>query len=121
MSSRRIIKHEQALRDLERRSEYIRLHNPRAALRFLDEAEATIRLLASRPGLGVRYDPEHPILAEVRFFPISRFKNDLIFYQPLADGVQVLRVLHGAQDIHGILAEDFGIDEGVGDNEADGD
>jgi toxin ParE1/3/4 len=115
MKKRRIIKHERALRDLEHRSEYIRQHNPRAALRFLDAAEATMRQLAALPGSGARYDPDHPALAELRFFPITRFKNDLVFYRPLPDGIEVLRVLHGAQDIHRILAEEFGIEDDAGD------
>lgn len=82
-----------------------------AALRFLDAAEATIRRLAASPGIGARYDPDHPALAELRFFPITRFKNDLVFYRPLADGIEVVRVLHGAQDIHRILAEEFGVED----------
>jgi toxin ParE1/3/4 len=117
MKQRRIIKHERALRDLEHRSDFIHQHSPRAALRFLDAAEATIRQLAAFPGLGVRYDSEHPVLAELRFFPISRFKNDLIFYRPLTDGIVVLRVLHGAQDIQRILAEDFGLEDDAGEDE----
>jgi toxin ParE1/3/4 len=111
MNKRRIIKHERALRDLEGRSEYIRQHNPNAALRFLDAAEATFRLLAAQPGTGARYDTDHPALAELRFFPITRFKNDLVFYLLSADGIEILRVLHGAQDIHHILAEEFGIED----------
>lgn len=117
--NRRIVKRDRALRDLEHRSEYIRQHSPRAALRFLDAAEATFRQLAASPGMGARYDPDHPALAELRFFPITRFKNDLVFYRPLTDGIEVLRVLHGAQDIHRILAEDFDIDEDA-DDEAGG-
>jgi toxin ParE1/3/4 len=119
MDKRRIIKHDRALRDLEHRSDYIHQHNPRAALRFLNAAEVTIRRLAMSPGIGARYDPDHPALAELRFFPITRFKNDLVFYRPLADGIEVLRVLHGAQDIHHILAEEFGIEEDVGDDQAE--
>ncbi|WP_406699417.1 type II toxin-antitoxin system RelE/ParE family toxin [Singulisphaera sp. Ch08] len=72
---------------------HIRQQNPLAALRFLDAAEATIRQLAASPGLGARYAPEHPALAELRFIPIARFKNDLVYYLPLADGIEVLRVL----------------------------
>jgi toxin ParE1/3/4 len=120
MKKRRIIKHERALHDLEPRSEYIRRRNPRAALRFLNAAEATFRLLAAQPGLGARYEPDHPILSELRFFPITGFKNDLVFYQPSANGIQVLRVLHGAQEIHRVLAEDYGIaDDGDVDIETE--
>lgn len=111
MKKRRILKHERALRDLEARSEYIRQHNPRAALRFLDAAEATFHLLAAQSGTGVRYDPDHPVLAGIRFSPITRYKNDLVFFLPNVDGIEILRVLHGAQDIHRILAEELGIDD----------
>ena len=52
MKKRRIVMHERTLIDLELRSEYIRQHNPQAALRFLDAAEASIRQLAALPGLG---------------------------------------------------------------------
>jgi toxin ParE1/3/4 len=111
MAERRLLTHERDLRDLDQRFEYIRQHNPEAALRFLDAAEDTIRLLAASPGLGARYDPEHPRLAEIRCFPISHFKNDLLFYQPFDDRIEILRVLHGAQDIGRVLAEDLGIEE----------
>jgi toxin ParE1/3/4 len=118
MKKRRIIKRERALRDLEQRSQYSRQHNPSAAIRFLDAAQATIRKLAASPGIGSRYDPEHPALAEIRFFPVSRFENDLIFYRPIADGIEIVRVLHGARDIAGILAEEFSVDA---DNSGDED
>ena len=61
---------------------------PCAALRFLAAAEAAFRRLAAMPGMGTRDDPEHSVLAEFRFFPITRFKNDLVFYRPLADGIK---------------------------------
>ena len=96
MKKRRVVKHERALRDLELRSEYIRQHNPRAALRFLNAAEATIRQLAASPGIGTRYDSDHPALAELRYFPITRFKNDLVFYRLAKGGIEIVRVLHGA-------------------------
>lgn len=109
--SRRVIKHARALADLEERSEYIRRHNPRAALRFLAEAEATIGRLAAMPGLGSRYAPDHPVLADLRFFPISRYESDLVFYRPLGDGIEVIRVLHGARDLGRIIADEFGLED----------
>lgn len=115
MKKRRIVKHERALRDLALRCEFIRQQNPRAALRFLDAAEATIRKLGAAPGIGVRYDADHPVLAELRFVPIAGFKQDLIFYRLLPDGIEIVRVLHGPRDIASILAGDSGIqrdDEG---------
>jgi toxin ParE1/3/4 len=110
MKKRRVVKHERALRDLVLRCESIRQRNPRAALRFLDAAETTIRKLAASPGIGARYDADHPVLAELRLFPIARFKKDLIFYRLIPDGIEIVRVLHGARDIASILADQFGVE-----------
>lgn len=75
--------------------------------RFLAQAEASFTRLAGMPGIGAPFEHEHPALADVRYFPLSRFKKYLVFYRPIAGGIEVLRVLHGARDIHSILAEDF--------------
>ncbi|HWE39015.1 MAG TPA: type II toxin-antitoxin system RelE/ParE family toxin [Isosphaeraceae bacterium] len=89
---------------------YISRGSPTTAQRFRGQAETLFRQLADMPGLGTSYDPDHPALAELRFLPITRFKNHLVFYRPIAGGIEVVRVLHGARDIHAILAEEFGID-----------
>jgi toxin ParE1/3/4 len=78
----------------------------RTARRFLAEAEATFGRLASLPGLGTRYEPDHPRISDLRYFPVSRFKNYLVFYRPIENGVEIVRVLHGARDIPSILADD---------------
>lgn len=39
----------------------------------------------------------------VRSFPFGRY---VIFYAPLDDGIDVVRVLHGARDIDGIFDGD---------------
>jgi toxin ParE1/3/4 len=89
---------------------YAREAGIRVADRFFTEAEATFDRLASMPGLGTRYEPDEPLYADLRYFPITRFRKYLVFYRPLPDGIEVLHVLHGARDIAGILAEDFGAD-----------
>ncbi len=107
----RIIRHRAARQDLvDTYRHYAREAGLRVADRFLAQAEAAISQLASMPGLGARYEHEHPALAGLRFFPISRFKSYLIFYRPLAGGIEVLRVLHGARDIHTILADQFNME-----------
>jgi toxin ParE1/3/4 len=69
------------------------------------------------PALGTSYDPDHPALTELRFLPIARFKKYLVFYRPIPGGIEVVRVLHGARDIHGILAAEFGIEEETSDDD----
>ena len=82
----------------------------RTASRFFAQARATFKRLAGQPHLGTRYEAENPAFAEVRYFPISRFKKYLVFDLPAARGVDIARVLHGARDIHGIRAEEFGVE-----------
>jgi plasmid stabilization system protein ParE len=46
-----------------------------------------------------------PLFEGIRVFPVSRFKKYLVFYRPIEGGIEVLRVLHGARDIQGLLAD----------------
>ena len=89
---------------------YTRKAGLRVAQRFFGQVEATFARLAGMPGLGSRYGHEHPALADLRFFPVSRFKAHVVFYRPAAGGIEIVRVLHGARDIDGVLAEEFGVD-----------
>ncbi len=89
----------------------------RVADRFFAEAESTFVRLAKTPGLGARYEADEPLYAELRYSPVSRFRLHLVFYRPVPGGIEVLRVLHGSRDIHGILAEEFGVDADADDIE----
>ena len=51
------------------------------ARRFLGQAEATCQRLARQPGIGTRYEPDEPLYAELRYFPITRFRMYLVFYR----------------------------------------
>lgn len=98
---------------------YAREAGIRTADRFLAAANDVFQRLANMPGMGKRYDHEHPALAELRFFPLSsRFKVYIVFYRPIDGGIEIARVLHGARDIDSILAEDFGITDT--DDESEG-
>jgi plasmid stabilization system protein ParE len=59
--TRRVIKSDLVLKDLEEQAEYIRLRSPQAALRFLDAVEALFRQLASMPGIGERFETANPL------------------------------------------------------------
>src|SRR5687768_8070298 len=68
--------------------------------RFFAEADATFARLAGMPGIGTRYEPDAPLFADLRYFPVARFRSYIIFYRPIPGGIEVYRVLHGARDIH---------------------
>lgn len=100
----RVVRHPAAIADLIEIADHLaRASSVAMAERFLASAERAFDLIARMPRLGSRWESDSPRLAEVRFFPISRFRNHLIFYRPLDEGVEVLRVLHGARDIARLL------------------
>ncbi len=96
---------------------YAREAGIRAAQRFLAQAEGTFTRLTRMPGIGTRYEHDHPALAGVRYFPVSRFRKYIVFYRSIADGIEILRVLHGARDIASTFAEEFGVDADHRDDE----
>lgn len=70
---------------------YIAQDNPKAADRLLDEIEDKFGLLSEQPRLG----PARPDIApELRYVPVGRY---LILYREIADGIEVVRVVHGAR------------------------
>jgi plasmid stabilization system protein ParE len=65
-----------AKRDLRDIYRYLaRQGGVRVADRFFDQAEATFARLARRPGIGTRYEPDEPHYADLRYFPVSRFRT----------------------------------------------
>ncbi len=73
--------------------DYIAADNPRAADTLLVRIEATFDMLAETPFAG---RDRSELRAGLRSFPIG---NYLIFYMPTPNGVDVVRVMHGRQDI----------------------
>ena len=60
---------------------------------FLDLIEGKLALLTTQPEMG----RERPELApKLRAFPVKRYE---VFYRPMRDGIEVLRVLHRARDV----------------------
>jgi toxin ParE1/3/4 len=67
--------------------------------------------LAGMPGIGTRYELHEPLHAGLRYYPITRHRNFIVFYRPIPGGIEVLRVLHGARNLPEILADEFGGDQ----------
>ncbi|MCE2644658.1 MAG: type II toxin-antitoxin system RelE/ParE family toxin [Burkholderiaceae bacterium] len=64
-----------------------------AADRWVDVLDAQFRVLATQPMMGRAREELAP---GVRSFPVGRY---VVFFVPLVDGIDVVRVLHGARDI----------------------
>ncbi len=79
--------------------QYIAFDNVDAADRFIEAAYGTFWELARMPGMGRKREFQQEKLSDLRSFRVKGFENYLIFYLPLADGVKVLRILHGARNL----------------------
>ena len=99
--SRRIIIRDEAFNDLDRCSAAIGEFAPHTSVRFLEEAQKAFQLIADMPGIGAPRDYNHA-LRGIRMWPVSRFRNYLVFYV-LDDAIEIVRVLHGSQDGQAIL------------------
>jgi toxin ParE1/3/4 len=83
----------EAKRDVAQCWRYIAERNFDAAERWLETVDAKVKLLTKFPGMGQRRDDLAPGLQS---FPVG---NYLIFYRRVKGGIQIVRVLHGAQDL----------------------
>ena len=73
------------------------------AERFLDSVSNTLEELARMPRMGVLRRFRNPSFGDVRMWRVKDFRKYLIFYRLLGDGIEVLRVLHGARDIESLF------------------
>jgi toxin ParE1/3/4 len=100
----RILKKPQVERDLIDHFSFIARDKIEPAERFLQVADESFKCLAADPNLGHAWESPSPHLAGIRVYPMpSPFRNYLVFYRPIEDGIEVLTVLHGARDLHVVL------------------
>ena len=92
-----IRKRPQAEADLEDIWWQIAQENPDAADRLLDSIDERCTTLAHFPSLGTSRDA---LLPNLRSLPVG---NYLVFYLPVADGIEVVRVLSGMRDIDALF------------------
>jgi toxin ParE1/3/4 len=88
-----VIKRPQAKTDLKQIWRYIARDNLSQADSFLRKLDNTMKTLSQNPYLGRNREE---ILPNLRSFAIN---NYVIFYYPLEEGIEVIRILHGARDI----------------------
>ena len=86
-----------AEKDLEDIWQYIAEDSVKRASNFLRLIERKIRYLSKNPLAG-RARTE--LVTNLRSFPVG---NYMLFYQPSAAGVKIVRVLHGARDIKNLF------------------
>jgi len=76
--------------------------------RFLAAADATATMLAGQPESGHRIFVVKTELHGMRRFPVTDgFESMLLFYFPLQDGIDLVRVVHGNRALQRLLTEGF--------------
>jgi toxin ParE1/3/4 len=73
--------------------QFIANNNVRAADAMLDRIEAAFDLLAQAPLAGRE---RNDLGANLRSFPVESY---IVFYTPVSDGIDVVRVMSGRRDI----------------------
>jgi len=92
-----ILKSPAADNDLNEIWWYIAQDNPDHADKLLDEIAESSNKLAQFKKMGRSRDELHRGL---RSFPVGRY---VVFYLPITDGIEIVRVLHGMMDIDAIF------------------
>jgi toxin ParE1/3/4 len=80
---------------------YVAQRDAEAASRLIKEIVRRFRFLRDNPRMGRQQDQ---LLINLRSLS---FKDYLIFYQPFAEHIDILRVLHGSRDVESIFAQFF--------------
>ncbi len=94
--------------DLDRLADYLaREASLDTALRFYDATRTTFEKIARMPGIGQKRDSANPLLAGLRLCRVEGFEKHLVCYRSTNEGVEIIRVLHGARDIDSVLDEEL--------------
>jgi toxin ParE1/3/4 len=87
----------QAQQDLNDIHDYLAQHNPAAAARLVDAIERRCQALANSPGMGRACGHLAPGLR------LSSVRRYTIFFRPVTDGVEIIRILHSARDFPSVF------------------
>lgn len=92
-----LIRSPDAADDVVEIASYIAQDSQDAALRWMKLIDEKVRKLSDFPGIGAERDDLGPGL---RSLPVG---NYLIVYRAIDDGIEVVRILHGARNLRWIF------------------
>ena len=99
MSNRYFIR-PKADQDLDEQAVYLStVGSPEVGHRFLLAAHETFTALSNQPGMGWSAHLRFRELTSLRLFTITGFDKMLVLYRPIANGIEVLRVIHGSRNL----------------------
>ncbi len=98
-----IFKSPEAESEVAKILEHLKNEDPTLPELFMDDFESALEKIAAFPELGSLWESEEKRFAKVRYWQMKKFENHLVFYKPVREGILILHVLHGAQDLRNIL------------------
>lgn len=99
--------------DIDEAAAFLANQSTVLAERFLDRVGDTLELIRDRPLLWPTCAYiNHPRLVGLRRRSVVAFPNHIFFYLISADGIDVIRLLHGARDITTLLGGEPGDEHG---------
>lgn len=94
-----------AIRDVNSHAEYYRLNASLAvASKFYDAVNASVTMLGMQPELGESCSFVRLRESNIRFRRVQGFGEYVVFYRFDGAVIEVLRVLHGKQDMDAVFA-----------------
>jgi toxin ParE1/3/4 len=95
-----IVKSPKAKADLVEIWDYIADDSETRADTFIETIDKKFHTLVDDPLLGIA---RNEIEVDLRSFPVGRY---IIFYRRIPEGIEIIRVLHGARDLNVIFNVD---------------
>ena len=93
----------EAINDIVNIAAWIGRSNPIAAERFIHATEEMFDRIADMPHAGREVRFLQRSLRPMRFRPVVGFSAYLVFYDVTPETLTIVRVLHGARDLQGLL------------------
>jgi toxin ParE1/3/4 len=95
-----------AIWDIDDHAEHLaRFASDAVAERFHRAVEEAITHITAMPEAGSPWESENGSLLSLRFRPLHRFKNHVLFYRLADDTVEIVRLLHSSQNLEKYLEE----------------
>jgi toxin ParE1/3/4 len=103
--TRRVIRRSAAKQDVVDLGAYLARDSWAVARRFRDSIKETLQFLLAVPEMGSPWEKTAPKYPGLRWWPVKGFPNHVIFYRPISQGIEVLRVLHASRNLESFFAE----------------
>jgi plasmid stabilization system protein ParE len=95
-------------REIDSQVDYLLKHaDLDTALRFFDAVHEAVRGLLKMPDKGSLQTFRSPFLTGIRAWPVPGFKKFRVYYRVTPHAIEVMHVLHGAQDQEQVFEDEI--------------